>query len=841
MAKLTSSQWRALLDAASDAEKPHLQALLDGAIKREQESEKERKETLLRRQVALLETVPSLTEQQCGEQLQSILTTFVQVRNLEDHTTQIAEVFAKLQTLQDGLTDMTRKYHDLTKEVADLRQAQVANPLPLPPGSEAAIETTSAPLTVSSSTSSSSVMATPSGPAAGADSTVALTSNEVGSSAIVVAPRPEPAAAGPSYASPYVDRMTVQMPSKYDSKDDIEFWIDSMRAYFEILGTQPENQAVIMGMNVEPVVRGFLEVQATRAGFPKAALAKWLRATPVASLEELLISEYQDPQVAAKARIQLDKVKHNKWNGSMKSLQTYLSKLFATPGLELSTQSCLDVVKGAVPTNFTCRLGRDYIAYTDWLALMKDVVSLEAMNLVSTAGSKKPMGGRRFKGSNRFAVHDLLEAEEEAHVGDPTLGDDQEQDSDTACGCKVFSKIDLKSGYHQIEVDPADRHKTAFKTDDGLYEFTVMPFGLTNAPATFQSVMDKVLHEQIGRFVVVYLDDILIFSKSMEEHLKHLEEVLAILKKTQLHLNLEKSEFGKDSVIYLGHRLSAACLEPEATKIEVIRDWPQPVNIRELRSFLGLASYYRCAASMYDASFSLFRFGVVAVCRVTVTNTVYAPSAPSAVGTPVPPSYVPPSTSLNLQEFSYEEMNTATRGFSVLLGKGGYGPVYKAALADGTQAAVKRQMKTNGDKEFQTEIQLLGRLRHKKLVNLIGFCSDENEKMLVYEYKSKGSLSKILYGKRMKRRKEFLPWRTRINILLDIAEGIDYLHNHANPPVIHRDIKSSNILLDDQFNAFIADFGIGKDGLKSSVIFGTGGQTTAVKGTAGKRRELTTH
>ncbi|GBG76641.1 hypothetical protein CBR_g22858 [Chara braunii] len=223
---------------------------------------------------------------------------------------------------------------------------------------------------------------------------------------------------------------------------------------------------------------------------------------------------------------------------------------------------------------------------------MKDIVSLEVVDLVTTAGSKKPMGGTWFKGSNRFAVHDLLEAGEEADVDDPTLGDDQEQDSDTACGCKVISKIDLKSGYHQIEVDLADQHKTAFKTRDGLYEFTVMPFGLTNAPATFQSLMGKVLREQIGLFVVVYLDDILIFGESMDENLKHLEEVLTILKKTQLHLNLEKSEFGKDSVIYLADRLSAAGLEPEATKVEVIRNWPQPVNIRELRSFLGLTSYY---------------------------------------------------------------------------------------------------------------------------------------------------------------------------------------------------------------------------------------------------------
>ncbi|GBG65333.1 hypothetical protein CBR_g50696 [Chara braunii] len=332
MAQLTSVQWRTLLDEANDAEKPYLQALLDSAIKREQEAEKERKETLLRRQVAILEIVPSLAEEQCGEQLQSILIGLVQVRNLEDHTTQIVEVFAKLQTLQDDLTDMTRKYHDLTKEVAELRQAQVANPLPLPPGSEVAIETTSAPLTVSSSLN---VMAAPSGTATGADSAVAVTSNEAGNSATAAAPRSEPVGAGPSYAGPYVDRKAVQIPSKYDGKEDIKSWISSMRAYFDILGTQLEKQSVIMGMNVEPVVRGFLEVQATRAGIPKIQLTRWLKATPVASLEELLISQYLDPHAATRARIQLDKIKRSKWTGSMKSLQTYLSKMFATTGLEL--------------------------------------------------------------------------------------------------------------------------------------------------------------------------------------------------------------------------------------------------------------------------------------------------------------------------------------------------------------------------------------------------------------------------------------------------------------------------------------------------------------------------
>ncbi|GBG87996.1 hypothetical protein CBR_g46367 [Chara braunii] len=187
---------------------------------------------------------------------------------------------------------------------------------------------------------------------------------------------------------------------------------------------------------------------------------------------------------------------------------------------------------------------------------------------------------------------------------------------DAAGGCKVFSKIDLKSDYHQIEVDPSDQHKTAFKTRDGLYEFIIMPFGLTNAPATFQCLMDKVLRHQLNKFVVVYLDDILIFSKSMDEHIKHLEEVLQVLKEAQLHLNLEKSEFGRDSVIYLGHRLSANGLEPEATKVEVIRNWPQPANVRELRSFLGLASYYRKFVP---------RFSVIAhpLSRLTSKNVAY--------------------------------------------------------------------------------------------------------------------------------------------------------------------------------------------------------------------------
>ncbi|GBG79224.1 hypothetical protein CBR_g29276 [Chara braunii] len=372
-----------------------------------------------------------------------------------------------------------------------MHQAQTSSSLP---------HSTFAPLhsSPSSHSSSLSLVVNQPGPATGAvpSARSSATSAALGS---------DPAITGPNYSSPYMDKKAVTIPSRYDGKEDVESWINSMRPYFEVQATQRVNQSLILGTNVEPVVRGFLEVQAMQAGYSKIKLSEWLKVTLVTTLEDILVVQYKDPHAATRVRIQLDELKRSKWQGTMHKLQLHVNKLFAMLGLELTAQSCLDVVKG---------------------------------------------------------------------------------------GCKVFSKIDLKFRYHQIEVGPADQHKNAFKTRDGLYEFTVMPFGLTNAPTTFQSLMDKILREQIGRFVVLYLDDILIFSKSIEEHIKHLEEVFTILKKTQLHLNLEKYEFERDSVIYLGHRLSAAGLEPEATKVEVIRNWPQPANIRELHSFLGLASYY---------------------------------------------------------------------------------------------------------------------------------------------------------------------------------------------------------------------------------------------------------
>lgn len=160
-------------------------------------------------------------------------------------------------------------------------------------------------------------------------------------------------------------------------------------------------------------------------------------------------------------------------------------------------------------------------------------------------------------------------------------------------GAKYFTKIDLKSGYHQIRIKEGDEWKTTFKTTEGLYEWLVMPFGLKNAPSTFMRLMNEVLKDYIGKFFIVYLDDILIFSKTKEEHLRHIEIVLKKLCDEQLIINLEKCEFMKHELVYLAFVISSGNLKMDTSKVEAIISWPTPKIASEVRSFHGLAQFYR--------------------------------------------------------------------------------------------------------------------------------------------------------------------------------------------------------------------------------------------------------
>ncbi|KAL3598371.1 hypothetical protein D5086_006289 [Populus alba] len=160
-------------------------------------------------------------------------------------------------------------------------------------------------------------------------------------------------------------------------------------------------------------------------------------------------------------------------------------------------------------------------------------------------------------------------------------------------GAALFSKVDLMSGYHQIRMKEGDEWKTAFKTKQGLYEWMVMPFGLSNAPSTFMRLMNHVLRKYIGLFVVVYFDDILVYSKTFDDHVKHLRVVFETLQDSKLYGKLTKCYFCKESVVFLGYIISSRGVRVDEEKIEAIRDWPKPASITDVRSFHGLASFYR--------------------------------------------------------------------------------------------------------------------------------------------------------------------------------------------------------------------------------------------------------
>ena len=160
-------------------------------------------------------------------------------------------------------------------------------------------------------------------------------------------------------------------------------------------------------------------------------------------------------------------------------------------------------------------------------------------------------------------------------------------------GAKYFSKIDLRSGYHQIRISPEDVPKTAFRTRYGHFEFLVLPFGLTNAPATFMHLMHQTFREQLDSFVIVFLDDILIYSKTLAEHKQHVKQVLEILRKEKLFAKESKCELFKTEVEFLGHIVGRDGIRMMEDKVKAVQDWPTPSKVEHIRSFLGTAGYYR--------------------------------------------------------------------------------------------------------------------------------------------------------------------------------------------------------------------------------------------------------
>ena len=158
---------------------------------------------------------------------------------------------------------------------------------------------------------------------------------------------------------------------------------------------------------------------------------------------------------------------------------------------------------------------------------------------------------------------------------------------------RYFTKLDLRSGYWQVRVTEGDEAKTTCVTRYGSYEFLVMPFGLTNAPATFYNLMNDVLFDYLDAFLVVYLDDIVVYSQTLNEHEMHLRKVFQRLREHKLYVKPENCEFSRDQITFLGHKISEGQIRMDERKVQAVIDWPAPTKVTELRSFLGLENYYR--------------------------------------------------------------------------------------------------------------------------------------------------------------------------------------------------------------------------------------------------------
>jgi hypothetical protein len=164
---------------------------------------------------------------------------------------------------------------------------------------------------------------------------------------------------------------------------------------------------------------------------------------------------------------------------------------------------------------------------------------------------------------------------------------------DELAGSKWFTKLDMTSGYHQVRMQQQDEYKIAFKTHQGHYHYKAMPFGLTNAPATFQCLMYHILQPFLRTFVLVFLDDILIYSPTLEDHCDHLQQVLEQLRQNKIYLKESKCSFAQPQLQYLGHIISGQGVQTDPSKISDKPRCPSPTNVIDLRAFLGLIGYYR--------------------------------------------------------------------------------------------------------------------------------------------------------------------------------------------------------------------------------------------------------
>ncbi|XP_071914038.1 uncharacterized protein [Coffea arabica] len=322
-------------------------------------------------------------------------------------------------------------------------------------------------------------------------------------------------------------------------------------------------------------------------GLNGGRLAKWLRKQPYGVVAQLVAVEEEGSATQLPAEIR-------------QILEQYKDVFEEPKGMPpvRGHEHQIDLKEGAKP--FQVRPYRcPYIQKTEIERLVKEMLELGIIQPSSSPFASPVLLVKKKDGTWRFCVdyRQLNELTIKNKFPMPLI----EELIDELHGAKFFTKIDLRAGYFQIRVKEENISKTAFRTHQGLYEFKVMPFGLTNAPATFQSLMNQVFQDQMRKHVLVFFDDILVYSSTLEEHVKHVEEVMSILRRHQLYAKMSKCSFAQLQVEYLGHIITAEGVQADPRKIECMEKWPNPTNIKQLRGFLGLTGYYRRFVRGYGA------------------------------------------------------------------------------------------------------------------------------------------------------------------------------------------------------------------------------------------------
>lgn len=277
----------------------------------------------------------------------------------------------------------------------------------------------------------------------------------------------------------------------------------------------------------------------------------------------------------------------------MTSLLQRWTKVFSSHDEDFG---CTDVVKHQIPTGSAAPSRERYrpvppSLYAELQTLLKHMLDSGVVRESASPWAAPIVLVRKKDGSWRFCV-DYRRLNALTHKDAYPLPRIEE----SLTGLKAarwYSTLDLASGYWQVEMDPSDREKTAFTTPFGLYEFERMPFGLCNAPATFQRLMQRCLGNLVNDFLLIYLDDVVVFSPDFDSHVQHLEEVFERLHQHGLKLQPRKCHLFQQKVTYLGHVISEAGVATDPSKTAAVRDWPVPQTVKQVKSFLGFSGYYR--------------------------------------------------------------------------------------------------------------------------------------------------------------------------------------------------------------------------------------------------------